>query len=192
MLKQMLSSPNELLRVAAYESLLEHGSATAVERTRIGQQFILDVVDSQRDYAVYATCAGQPKVVLFGRNIAVRRPVFYSPSDDLVTVNAAENDKKIMVQRKIPRTGQMSEPFHVRPAVADLVKTLGFLPLSTPEGNIKGLGLTYSQVVRVLHGLCKDDHIPARFVLQRTPQMRRIYMLTPAVGRPDSPEEERR
>jgi len=210
-LKRLLSSTSDLVRVAAYEALLTHGSATAVRRTAISGQFVLDVVDSQRDYTIYATRSGRPKVVVFGKDLVLRRPVFYCRSDDLVTINANDADDRVMVERKIPRVDRMSKPLSVSPTtreavrklgqhemgravytsprVEDLVKLLGSMPTQKPDGRIEGLALTYSQVVGVLYDLCRKDHIGAKFVLQRSGPMRKIYMLTPAVGRPDMPEE---
>jgi hypothetical protein len=177
------------VRTAAYEALLDHRSGGTIRRKDISGQFHLDVVETKRDFAVYASRSGEPKIVLFGRNIPVHRPVFYSPPDELVTINAQPSDRKLTVFRKIPRTGQMSEAFHVDPSVPELVQTLGSLPVRNVNGEIEGLGLTYSQVVGVLHGLCKAGHVPARFVLQTSPEIQRIYSSTSAAGRPDMPEE---
>ena len=153
-------------------------------------RFNVDVVESDRDFAIYATRTGRPKIVMFGRGIIVRRPVFYTPKDEMVTINAGATDKKVTVWRKIPRTGRQSDPLEVRPRADALVEMLGALPERQPTGEIKGLGLTYSQVVGILYDLCKADHIPARFVLQQPAAMQRIYMLTPALGRPDMPDED--
>lgn len=188
-LRRMLSNPNELVRVAAYEALLEHGPTSAIRRVKITKDFFMDVVDTERHYAVYATRTGQPKIVLFGRSIPLRRPLFFCPPDDLVTMNAGGGEKLVAVYRKVPRTGQMSDTFRVKPQADALVETLGCRPQRGADGKIAGLGLTYSQVVGVLHGLCKAKHMPADFVLQRTPEMARIYTAIPAQGRSDMPED---
>jgi len=189
-LRRLLSSRNDLVRIAAYEALVEQNSSASITRTKVRDQFIVDVVESDRDYAIYATRTGRPKIVMFGRGIVVRRPVFYSPKDALVTINAGESDPAVTVWRKIPRTGGFSDPLTVKPRADALVEMLGALPERQPTGEIKGLGLTYSQVIGVLHDLCTNDHIPARFVLQQPPEMQRINMLTPALGRPDMPDED--
>jgi len=188
-LKRLLSEDNALLRVTAYEALVAHGPTSAVQREDVSGQFVLDVVRAEGDYAVYATRTGRPKIVLFGRDIPVRRPLFYCPPDELVTINAFRADRDIRVYRKIPRSGQMSETFTVQPTAEEMIRTLGKLPTPGRDGRPEGLGLTYSQVVGVLYGLCKQGHVPAKFVLQRPPEVRRIYSLTPGMGRPDAPEE---
>ncbi|KKK97671.1 hypothetical protein LCGC14_2650410, partial [marine sediment metagenome] len=188
-LKRMLDSGDQTLRVAAYEALLDYGSVSAVRAESISGQFDLHCVKARGNYAVYATTTGRPKIVLFGRDIPIRRPVFYCPPDELVTINAAAGGKKVDVYRKVPRSGQMSDTFAVEPTLAELIRTLGTLPTRGPDGNPQGLGLTYSQVVGVVHGMCKQGHAPAKFVLQPAPEMRKIYSSTP-VGRPDMPEED--
>ena len=188
-LKRLLSSSNQVVRVAAYEALSQRGSSEII-RENVARQFTLDVVQTEGDYAVYATSTGQPKVVLFGRKIPIRRPVFYCPPDELVTINALKPTDKISVQRKVPRSGKMSEVFQVSPRVDELVRVMGKLPYYGDDGKIEGLGLTYSQVVGVLYGLARDHHLPAKFVLQQPEQIRTIYSTTPAIGRPDMPEED--
>ncbi len=190
LLRDLLSSEDELVRTAAYEALLERGGGGgAIRRRDISGQFTLDVVETKGRFVVYASRSGSSRIVLFGRHMPVRLPVFYSAPDELVTITAEAKDRKLTVFRKIPRTGQMSDAFKVNPTVADLVRTLGSLPTRDVNGRIAGLGLTYSQVVGVLYGLCKEGHIPARFVLQTSPEVRRIYISTPGAGRPDMPEE---
>ena len=188
-LRRMLSTPNELVRVAAYEALLDHGPSSAIQRIAVSRDFFMDVVDTEQHYAVYATRTGQPKIVLFGRNIPVLCPMFYSPPDELVTINALAGGKQVTVYRKIPRTGRMTGAFPVDPQAQELVKKLGSPPEPAADGSIKGLGLTYSQVVGVIHALCKGKHMPADFVLQRTPAVARIYLATPGRGRSDMPED---
>jgi hypothetical protein len=188
-LKQLLSSRNILLKVAAYEALLKHGSRDVISRWDISGQFTVDEVKSDGDYIIYTTVTGKPKVVLFGCGIPLKRPMFYCPDDEFVTIDASANDKKIMVYRIIPGTKRQSEPFYVEPKVTEFIKTLGSRPVKGPDGRIEGLGLTYSQVVGVLYGLCKQEHISAKFVLQRSDVLRKIYSTVPAAGRSDMPED---
>ncbi len=188
-IKWMLSSTDELLRVAAYEALLKHGWSSSIRRVAATRHFVLDVVDSDRDYVIYATRTGEPKIVMFGRKIPIRLPVFYSPGDELVTVNASDKDKAVVVYRKLPRGAGNSAPFNVDPLAEQLAKTLAMRAEPGIDGKVQGLGLSYSQVVGVLQGMCQAGHIPARFVLQQPPAIRRIYSAATGVGRPDTPEE---
>jgi len=189
-LKRLLGSSNQVLRVAAYEALAERGAGGVIERRDVSRQFRLDVVEADGDFAVYATLSGRPKVVLFGRNIPIQRPIFYCAPDDLVTINAVNEGDKISVRRKVPRTGRMSDTFQIDPRLTDLIRLLGTRPERGIDGKIQGLGLTYSQVVGVLQALSSRRDVPARFVLQQSEELRTIYSSTPSMGRPDMPEDE--
>ena len=183
----LLISNNALVKVACYEALLQHGS-NIIYRKNIAGHFFLDTVDSTGDYIIYATVTGQPKIVLFGKKIPLNQPLFYSSEDDLVTINSYRNDKRVMVYRKIPGKDMYSDTLYFEPTVEQLVSTLGNRPEMDENGNIKGLGLTYCQIVRVLYGLCTSQQIPAKFVLQKSPALQRTYISVPAAGRSDMPE----
>ncbi len=191
-LKRMLSDSNALLRIAAYEALLKHGSRSVIRRQDISGRFVMDVVDTEGDYAIYVTLTGRPKIVLFGSNIPLNRPLFYCPKDELVTVNASRTDKRILIYRKVPTpdgSDKRSDIFYVAPRLDELVKIMGLRSTRDPEGNIRGLGLKYSQIVGVLHGLCNGGHISAKFVLQHRDAAGDIYSTVSVSGRPDMPEE---
>ncbi len=185
LLENLLDQENELVRIGAYESLLRRGDMSAVTVIDVGGQFELHLVKSHRDYVIYAAQTGTPRIVLFGQNMAVARPVFFNSPDGLVTVNASGRDDKLTTYRKIPRTGGVSDEFKIPFVVRELVTTLGAPARRGRDGEIEGLGLSYSQVVGVLHRMCKDRDIPARFVLQPPPAVRKIYQDTTSAGRPD-------
>jgi flagellar basal body P-ring protein FlgI len=189
-LRGLLSDRNSLTRVAAYEALLRHGPSAAIETIKISRDFSVDIVDSQSNFTVYCTRTGKPRIVLFGRDITIARPVFYCPKDDLVTVCANANQDKVMIYRKIPQNGKMSEPMYIAPSVTELVRKLGTIPEPDENNQIPGLGMTYSQVVGVLYQLSQGKYISADFVLQRAPEIQRIYLSGSATGRPNMPEEE--
>ena len=186
-LRELIDDENERVRIAAYESLAKHGDSSVIRRVGISGGFTLDVVASRRNYVIYATQTRKPRIILFGRNMAVRRPVFFTAPDDLVTINAIGDDKKLTLFRKIPVTGKVSEPFYIDFKVRTLVRTMGSLPRRNLKGDIEGVGLTYGQVISVLYRMCKEGDIPARFVLQELPDVQRMYQHAATVGRPDMP-----
>ena len=188
MLYRLLSDENELVRVAAYESLVKRGDSSRITRYSVSGQFLLDVVRSSRSYVIYATQTRQPRLVLFGKDMSVARPMFFSSPDEMVTINAHADSKRLLVYRKTPRSGTMSETLHVDFLVRELVRKLGSLPDDLDEdGKPKGLALTYGQVIRVLNELCRRRDIPAKLVLQPTEELERAYRGTITTGRPDMP-----
>ncbi|MFP4054171.1 MAG: flagellar basal body P-ring protein FlgI [Phycisphaerae bacterium] len=190
-LRKLLDSSDEHVRTAAYESLLRMGDTSCIKRMRIAGNFVVDVVESRGQYAIYATQTDQPKIVIFGDDMAVAREVFYRSPDGMVTVSTKKpedsRETRLMVYRRIPRGDNLSEPFLVGFDVAKLVKTMGSRPDPDEHGNIPGLGLTYGQVISTLHGLCRRGHIPGKFILQRPLDLRNLTESTPTMGRPDMP-----
>ncbi len=190
LLRRLLNSKNDMVRLAAYEAILSRGESGSITEHEIGGAFRLHAVDSKRDYVIYATQSRKPKIVLFGGRIPIRKPLFFNSHDDLVTINAMESDDKFMIFRKIPRTGGLSEDFRVEFNVASLVKTMGNLAEPDNEGNVKGLGLTYSQIVGVLYRMCEAGDIPAKFVLQPPPGLRERYQSALTGSEPQDSIEE--
>jgi len=193
-LRGLIDADSELVRIAAYEALLELGDEKLITRIDVGGEFSLDLVTSRKSYVIYATQSREKRITLFGRHMNVCCPVFFNMPGDLVTLANKKDEKtgrdQLMVFRKIPRASRISAPFYLDFNVSSLVRTLGEVPQHDDDGRIKGLGLTYGQVVAVLYRMCEvDKDIPARFVLQPPPGARRIYRGAATVGRPDMPGE---
>ncbi len=176
-LRNLLENKDELVRVAAYEALLKHGDYGKIQRIKISDYFKLDLVDSKGKKVIYATQTQEAKIVIFGGSIPVSNPVFFCPKDELVTISNVKigEQTKLVVYRKLPYKDIYSEPLHTDLTVASLIKTLGSPAKIGRDRKIEGLALTYSQVLRVLYGMCKSNGIKAKFVLQPLPQMQRIY-----------------
>jgi hypothetical protein len=167
-LAKLLHDDNDMVRVAAYESLDRRRSSEIVSFSVAGQ-FRLDIVPTDKTPMVYATRTKKPRIVIFGEALEVNRPVFFSTPDNLLTVNAEADSETLAVWRRLPVGDRVSETFRVSYDVPRLVRTLGDRPERDLQGNVKGLGLTYGQVIGAMYRLCKDGHIPARFVLEPTP-----------------------
>jgi hypothetical protein len=186
-LRRLLDDPDEHVRLAAYEVLRRRGDTGAISTVELPDQFTLDIVRTRRDYSIYATQTQDARIVLFGSEMAVRRPVYLESSDRLVTINAFADSDKLTMFRKVPTNGRMSDPVQCGFAVRDLVDALGRIPDPDADKKVHSLGLNYSQVVGVLYRMCKSGDIPARFVLQQAEGIQRIYKGGAPAGRPDMP-----
>jgi flagellar P-ring protein FlgI/HEAT repeat protein len=184
-LRDLLDEEGELVRIAAYEALSRLGDRGRIRSIDVGPHFRADIVTSKGARVIYAAQSGEPRIVLFGADTPINRPAFFSLGDDLVTVWSVEGNDKLLVQRKIPRHGVFSDPLPTDFNVLALARTLAAPAERDASGQIRGLALTYSQVLRVLYGMCLQDAIPARFILQRPVGIRRIYQEADAVGRPE-------
>jgi len=187
LLRRLLNDADRRVRLLAYNALRRLGDRAAITTVTLPEQFKLDIVKTSRDYTIYATQTGEPRIVLFGDNMIVNRPVYFEAPDDLVTINAFADSKKMTIFRKVSVSGQVSEPMEVGFTVRDLVEVLGRIPEPDDKGKVHSLGLTYSQVVSVLYRMCKSGDIPAKFVLQPSAGMQKIYQGGAELGRPDMP-----
>jgi len=182
-LRTLLDSENEMVRLAAYESLRSRGDPI-VRTMRIGD-FEVDLVPTKRDYVVYATQTAEQRIVLFGANMPLQKPMFYKDPSEIVTINANENDKNVQLMRKLPRSGGYTPWLKCNFAVASLIAIMGTPAGYDDDGNPKGLGLSYGQIVGILKRMCADKSIPAKFVLQPMPTLQRITEGATGTARPD-------
>jgi len=176
--RALLDDENWSVRLAAYEALIAHKDSLKIHRTIVGKRFTLDVVQSKGEPVIYATQSGQPRIVVFGGNLPVSNPMFFALPDDLVTISDTKRPEgaRLMLYRKVPRSPRPSDMLYIDFKTTELIQTLGGLPDRNRDGTVKALSLTYSQVLRVLRGLCrsKTGGINARFELQAIAESDRI------------------
>jgi flagellar basal body P-ring protein FlgI len=215
-LRKTLDDSDDMVRVIAYESLRKIGRNAAVMTIPVGE-FYLDIVNSKRQDVIYATQSENSRIVLFGGNLAVMRPIYFSGLQDLLTVNATAKDEYVTMFRKIGTSGRISPAFKVAPTVKSLIRAMGDQaqngqgalmvpdldfqgkPKRDNEGKIvykragiKGLGLSYGQVVAILHRLCKQGSLvsgetsrPSKFVLQKPTGLQEFLRDATDTGRPN-------
>jgi len=185
----LLADPDQELRLAAYEALLQHGSpviqsVTFPHRLDEGQiNFILDIVDSPGPPLIYVRRTRLPRIAVFGRRMALASPVFYTHPDDSVTIHTVDGADDVEVYAK--QRGRLSEPIVKPPLVADLITALADLPRRDRNGRVRGLGLPYSRVVQILAAMSRDGSIPARVVLEQ-PTLTELLGPEAAPERPES------
>ncbi len=184
-LRELLQSDDNDVRLAAYNSLLKRvdPAITTISIDSLGGKFNVDLVPSGK-YIVYASQTNEPRIALFGQKMSLRKPVFFNSDDDLITMKADPEDNQVLMFRKILQTNRRSDYLYCDFDVAAVVKTLGSKAEPGPDGKCPGLGLTYSQVVTTLQGMCKQGQIPGKFVLQKLTGSRPKDETT-GLGRPD-------
>jgi hypothetical protein len=111
-LRPLLSQDDQLVRVAAYETLtaLADESITSewVGLDRLG--FRLDVVDSTGPFLIFVTRTEQPRIVMFGgEGLELMRPLFLRSERTGVTLNARVGDRYLQVMRRDPKTGGLMQ-----------------------------------------------------------------------------------
>ncbi|MFW6133133.1 MAG: flagellar basal body P-ring protein FlgI [Planctomycetota bacterium] len=94
-LRTLVNVDSETVRVAAYRALRHIGDSRTVERRRVGDEFDLDVVRTTAKPVIYATRTQSPRIVVFGRDIRVRRPVFFTTPDETITVTDGQKHHRL-------------------------------------------------------------------------------------------------
>ncbi len=174
------------MRLAA-ESRLTGNTLQRVQRSLVTGKFLLDIVPSSRP-TVYITQQGVPKIVIFGSDIALKRPTLASAwSDRLMLDLPSESGTKARIWYKDYRTGKVIID-QVNPRLTDLIAFLSHTP--TPEDPRTGLGLSYAEVVGALYELEKAGAIPAAFATEQDRLMAQLAKASKPVETRVRPETE--
>ncbi len=173
-----LDSPDAQVQLAAYNALIQRGDLSRITRTDLPDGVVLDVVETSRPYAIYVASTGEPRIVLFGKDMKIADQVFFEAPRRLLTVDSRRGEDKIRLWRKTPRSGRMSSVQRTGRLVSEFVTFLASLPETDYDARrraretgddaikVKGFSMTYGQVVSVLYRMCDQGHIPATFVLR--------------------------
>lgn len=200
-LRKLLNDDDPRIQIAAYEALVERGDST-IQSVRIAwDNFILDRVPTQvaspsagasaprggRGHGnfVYVKRSGSRRIALFGSDIRCTPPVFYRAPDGSLMINATPGDETLTTLRMAVSTGAMSSPIPAPLDVPGLIKLLGSRAELGPDGEVLGLGLDYSAVVRAIYHLCKDRSINANFILEQ-PNVAELFGPPRPIGRSES------
>ncbi len=185
-LRPLLDADDHRVRWLAYECLRRHEDPV-IQSTKIGKrgEFVLDLVPCRSRHLITARRSGEQRLTLFGATMRCQTPVFYWHRNETVIITADLGATHLRLVRRAPTTGRRSEPITCPTSVAGLIGMLGRDPVKDDEGHYQGLGLTYSQVVEVLHDLCADKTIDATFVLQG-PEPAEVAAPPSDAGRPES------
>ena len=157
-LHELLDDPDVEVRLSAFEALERRGDPriTAVE---MGRKFVLNVVQSKHRM-IYVTQTGQPRIVVFGEDLEVRRPMTLYTWDGRLIMRADAGDELIEVfHRDRPELAPAID--RVRPQVAALVSFFARRP--TPDRPETGINLSYSETISALHELWRLKYIECDF-----------------------------
>ncbi|NOX59020.1 MAG: hypothetical protein GXP29_09210 [Planctomycetes bacterium] len=166
-LRRLLSDPDPRVRVEAYEALLpRHDEMIATEK--IGKHnFMLDKVETPGPNIIYVRRTGAQRIALLGDGIFCMPPVFYQDPNNLITINAEEDDRKLTLIRRTRFEDRISPPLPGSLELGRLIDMLGNDPKVLRDDNIHGLALDYATITRTLFDLCESGEINASFMLQK-------------------------
>jgi len=162
---KLVADPDNRVRVAAYKGLLFQRNPI-IHPGRVGSaNFVVDVVECEGSPLVHVAATEEQRIALIGRPCKLRAPVSYH--DDEVTIAADAKDKEVRIVRTNLRTKSTSPVLNCTFSLPEFVRFLGADPRPDHDGNVRGLGLDYSAVVRILYDLNKQGALPATFIIER-------------------------
>ncbi len=163
---------------------LPKGMMQGISRRPVAGQFYLDVVGGGESM-VYITQQGTPRIVLFGDDLNVRRPLTFSAWGDSLLLQADAGDESLRVYYK-PSPNRPSTIQSVSPDLPTLVEFLA--RSSSPADPRPGLGLSYSQVVGVLHEISKAGGLAAGFATETDRLKAQLLTAIEPIGVRERPE----
>lgn len=213
-LRDMLADPDLSIRISAYEALMRRavrvqanrlaqdnprapsshlevlaemnvpaGLLQGVSRQMISGKFFLDVVPSGEPL-IYITQQGQPRVVLFGANLDLNRPLLANIwSSRLLIASDAPTDP---IRVRFEDASGRARTASTTGTIVDLIAILAQDP--TPEELTPSLGLSYSEIVGVLYELQQQNYLAAPFTTERDRLQAQIYAAAKSGERKDRPE----
>lgn len=170
-LRELLNGSDNDVRIAAYKSLLRRPHPAIQTSILDVDNVILDVVDSKGPFLIYARRSMEPRVAIFGSQLAVRPPTIF-PADrndgrrQLTRLTANEGAEHLTVLYRNKRNGAMSPQLKAPLNVADLIKYLCDSPRKGPEGDVRGLAVPYSELLDILGTFCDLGSIQAKLILE--------------------------
>jgi hypothetical protein len=162
-LRALLNDENVNIRIEAYETLAFRGDPN-IRHFPVDEKFLIDIVQSDSEPLVYITQIGLPRIVLFGANMSIDRPMTWKTWSNrlMVTGNSNENDLEVYYRPIEMDQGFISK---VKPDLNEFIRFLGHT--TTVERPESGLGLSYGETVGLIYQICRSEYVKADFKAQQ-------------------------
>ncbi len=170
-LRELLNDPDKQLRILAYRALSRRAHPAIQSRILDRDNLILDIVDSSGPFMIYARRTGQPRIAVFGKNMACRTPaVFPGNRNDgrriISTLTAMPDDEHLTFiyynKRRRISSPKLKAPLNV----GELIAYLCDAPERDDNDELRGFAVPYSEMLDILSTFCEMKTIPADFVLE--------------------------
>lgn len=165
-------SPTALQVLA--ESDIPAGSLQGVSRKRLEGEFFLDRVEGGEPL-VYVTQQGTPRLVVFGEEPKLNKPLLVSAWDDRLLIDAQDANGPIRLLYRDWKTGAVTRQ-EVEPDLVKLIEFFAHKP--TPEDPRPGLGLSYSETVGAIYAIHRAGGMNASFATERDRLMAALNTIT--------------
>ena len=176
------------MRFTAYECLRRRRDSS-VRVYPLNGRFKLEMVDARKPL-IYLTQTGDPRIVIFGDNTELLRPMSANIWNGRLLMRADMNDPNVQIfYRSTPTTNPTIDNV---PAKLSTLTSFMARPVG-PRGADAGIALPYSETINALHTLWNAGYIPGDFKGEQDRLLAAIMKeetrATP-VERPEFPSEE--
>ncbi len=134
-----------------------------VSRQLVEGKFFLDIVPFG-DPLIYVTQQHEPRIVLFGQDLRLKKPLLATAWSDRLMLVADDDTSPIRLYYRDDARRTASTMSDVPPGMPNLIGLLAHQP--TPENPEPGLGFSYSQVVGALYQIYSDEGVDAAFTTE--------------------------
>jgi hypothetical protein len=183
MLRSLLDSDEDLVRIEAYRVLAENQDSSVYSRLMPNDdpklaKFILDIVPSKGRPLIYASRRGLPRIAVIGGKPSLAQPVLCTAFDNRLSISSDPNSPNVII---FYRDRALPKPVNIisRPDVAEIIARLaGAGPVA--EAN---LDFSYCDIVAILQKLADSQSVvaiasdtdprpvPTPFILEALPHM---------------------
>lgn len=172
-LAALIDADDDEIRVAAYEGLLQHRHASVKSKLFVHPldieqvNVVLDVVNAAGKPLVYVRRTMSPRIAVFGPNTPLLTPLLYTDEKTGITLNAPAPTDELTISVRDRYGKKINDRTYTRARVVDVITALAELPQRNDAKQLRGAGLTYSQVVGVLKALSDMQALPGRLMLEQ-------------------------
>jgi hypothetical protein len=160
--QRLLRDDDVAVVLAAYDDLRRIDDRV-VSREVIGRSFLLEQVVQSSHKAIFVSRSGDPRVVLFGAPLRCRESLFVESPDQTLVLDSRTGQGFVTVLRKHPTRPGVIGPLRSTPDVGEIVRILGGEAETGPSGQLKSLGVPYTQVIALLEQLSAKNAVAAQF-----------------------------
>jgi flagellar basal body P-ring protein FlgI len=159
-LRDLLNDQSVDVRLAAYEALSKRGDPRLRRLAVDNNKFQIDIVRSEKPM-IYVTQFGQPRIVIFGEELSIERPVFVQAWSNRLMVKDIDGADELEVYYRQNPMDINGSIHRVDAELPEFVRFLGHT--STVERPEAGLGLSYGETVGALFQIWSNQYIIADF-----------------------------
>jgi hypothetical protein len=182
----------------AVKGRLSGQTIQGIQRTSIGDdpenpKFVVDIVPVGEPL-IYITQSGVPRIVLFGENLRLRRPMTVAAWSDRLLMAADTETDSIRVRyegppRRSPTGGEVPGRVVTATLSDDVLELIRFMARRPSDLDARpGLSLTYSEVVGGLWEIQEQGGLDAAIATQRDRLLAQLLKAAQESRPPDRPE----